>query len=969
MSSLYYKNLKVDNPERTEERVVNRLWEFFNYFDKTEIRLKKHKPKFAFRIGCSVWKQSPGENKGKSPFKFDRLYFDDRFTRLVPRTNIDGSRKEIRFETEPESPVLYGKQDDKPVAFVFTRAGFLLVDIVPKGVPEDEQDARLRLLENAEMIEITLGGHTRRVEFKSRLKTDDALFVREMPEGSTFALSDNTYVIACQKRAILMLAHSPQPHQLPLLNLFRKHKRDFSWESVPMTEIESWYVLTDPIRDGTDEQQAFVRKALGTPDLAILEGPPGSGKTTTLLELIAQALIRGKRILMVASTHVAVDNILERLVEHRVKEAGNRPLREVCGIVPIRIGDEDNVSDEIKPFCLKNMADTEIRRIQKQLAPLVSSGKADAAQREWASVVAHDKARKEIDTFMIECANLICGTTIGILNAPIIKDSRLSSPLFDIVIIDEASKTTFAEFLVPALHGRRWILSGDVKQLTPYVDRDPIIENLRALPTFPEKNGERQRAICLDVFRAAYQRSPGNKRAPGTSLFLCDTSEEATEYFRYLEDQAEAVNALNRDNGSLHFDVVPCGITKPPRNDPDKLTILGSNTIICVKDIVKEIQPYLPPDILLNNETIKELLGPDMISRMNFCRHNTFDRKEKWEDAVYWRICRAHELKDNQEEYSRLMQEVTLLMPHWEPDDWSRQESRGEFVFDAVNRIRRIALPSIIELLMEGFEVNQSREQDIGLYEGLTYRNEHPEVLEQRHVLLSYQHRMHPAISRFSREMIYSGKALKDAGGMNVRRAWDYGSEFSSPAVWVDCQPSGKDISEPGRSQYNLKEVRELKRDLERFIQWAKDHPKQDNGGIWTVACLSFYKGQARQIMAALESISGKTGIYSSFDRKNVIVRISTVDRFQGHEADLVFLSFVQHRPLVKHRRKNRNAKFAQEPKLGFLNFQNRINVGITRARYQLVIFGHKRNFIDCRIPLLEELASACTAGGITMER
>lgn len=963
MSSLYYKNLKVDNPERTEERVVDRLYEFFNYFDKTEIQLKKHKPKFAFRMGYSVWKYSPGENNGKSPFKLDRLYFDDQFTRQVPQKNIDRSRKEIRFETEPESHVLYGKLDDTPLAFTFTRAGYLLVDIVPKGVPEDEQDARLRLLEDAELIEISLGGRTRRVEFKSRLRTDDALFVRELPEGSTFSLSDNTYVIACQKRAIQMLGRSPQPHQLPLLNLFRKHKRDFTWEFVPSADVDNWYVLTDPDRDGTDEQRSFVRKALGTPDLAILEGPPGSGKTTTLLELIAQALIGGKRVLMVASTHVAVDNILERLVEHRVREVGNRPLREVCGIVPLRIGDEDNVSDEIKPFCLKNLADTEIRRIQKRLTPLVSSGKADKAQREWAAVISHDKARREIDTFMIECANLVCGTTIGILKAPIIKDSRLSSPLFDIVIVDEASKTTFAEFLVPALHGKRWILSGDVKQLTPYVDRDPIIENLRALPTFPKESAERHRAICLDVFRSAYRRSSGNRRAPGTSLFLCDTSEEATEYFRYLEQQAEAVNALNRETGSIHFDVVPSYISKLPKSDQDKLAILGSNAIICVKDLIKDVGPYLPPDLLLNSNDIRELLGADMISRMNFCRRNPFERKEKWEDAVYWRICRAHELKDKQEEYSRLMQEVALLVPHWETDDRGRSSSRGEFVYDAVNRIRRIALPSIIELLMEGFEVNQSREQDIGLYEGLTYRGEHKQVLEQRHVLLSYQHRMHPAISRFSREKIYSGKALRDANGMDLRRAWDYGSEFSSPAVWVDCQPSNKDLSEPGRSQYNLKEVRELKRELERFIQWAKDHPKQDIDGIWTVACLSFYKGQARQIMAALESISGKTGIYSSFAGKNVLVRISTVDRFQGHEADLVFLSFVQ------HRRKNRNNKFSREPRLGFLNFQNRINVGITRARYQLVIFGHKRNFIDCRVPLLEELASACTAGGITMER
>ena len=44
----------------------------------------------------------------------------------------------------------------------------------------------------------------------------------------------------------------------------------------------------------------------------ILEGPPGSGKTTAILEFIYQATSIGKKVLLVASTHVAVDNVLEK---------------------------------------------------------------------------------------------------------------------------------------------------------------------------------------------------------------------------------------------------------------------------------------------------------------------------------------------------------------------------------------------------------------------------------------------------------------------------------------------------------------------------------------------------------------------------------------------------------------------------------------------------------------------------------
>ena len=57
-------------------------------------------------------------------------------------------------------------------------------------------------------------------------------------------------------------------------------------------------------------------------------------------------------------------------------------------------------------------------------------------------------------------------------------------------------------------------------------------------------------------------------------------------------------------------------------------------------------------------------------------------------------------------------------------------------------------------------------------------------------------------------------------------------------------------------------------------------------------------------------------------------VEVCTVDRFQGHEADLVFLSLVN----------SRN-------KIGFLDNPNRLNVALTRAKYQLVIVGDRHTF------------------------
>jgi hypothetical protein len=212
---------------------------------------------------------------------------------------------------------------------------------------------------------------------------------------------------------------------------------------------------------------------------------------------------------------------------------------------------------------------------------------------------------------------------------------------------------------------------------------------------------------------------------------------------------------------------------------------------------------------------------------------------------------------------------------------------------------------------------------------------------------------MDPEISLLPREYVYEGQALSDAGGrdgMKGKRAWEYG-RYSSRCVWMDIRPSRSEVSSE-RTWFNLAEVDAMKGEFEKFIEWAREHPNPgDDDGLWSVAFLSFYTGQTRQIMEALESFSHRKGFYSRFKLpdSHVEVDICTVDRFQGHEADVVFLSFV--RPRGKG--------------VGFLDNRNRLNVAVTRARYQLVMFGDRRNFEAAGEPFLKALATESAKGPI----
>jgi len=137
--------------------------------------------------------------------------------------------------------------------------------------------------------------------------------------------------------------------------------------------------------------------------------------------------------------------------------------------------------------------------------------------------------------------------------------------------------------------------------------------------------------------------------------------------------------------------------------------------------------------------------------------------------------------------------------------------------------------------------------------------------------------------------------------------------------------------------------------ELEAFVAWATTNPKRtDNGEAvpWEVAILTFYRGQEAVLRERLQRLSGLAGNTRHFhfprDRRSVAVTLCTVDRFQGHEADFVILSFVKSRSV------------------GFLNSPNRLNVALTRARFQVVLIGHQAFFKDarrCHSQLLLDLA------------
>jgi superfamily I DNA and/or RNA helicase len=146
--------------------------------------------------------------------------------------------------------------------------------------------------------------------------------------------------------------------------------------------------------------------------------------------------------------------------------------------------------------------------------------------------------------------------------------------------------------------------------------------------------------------------------------------------------------------------------------------------------------------------------------------------------------------------------------------------------------------------------------------------------------------------------------------------SWGYRVRGKNQHVqWLDCKYNDY-------RNTNSEEGKIICDELIKFIDWAKDHRRDE--GPYEVILLTFYVAQKRLLSKMVTKKLYKKEEEKSFiSFDNVNIKINTVDYIQGQEADIVFLSMVR----------NRN--------IGFMDTPNRLNVGITRARHNMVFVGN----------------------------
>ncbi len=217
--------------------------------------------------------------------------------------------------------------------------------------------------------------------------------------------------------------------------------------------------------DLNEPQRAAVNFALAASDIAVIHGPPGTGKTTTLVELIRQLVLREHTVLACAPSNTATDHLLSKLVDAKIHV--------------VRLGHPARVTERLRDYSLDLQVEhhdnmkiaremlREAEQLQRQASRFTRAKPKRGAKIEMRQA-ANELRRharlleKQAVDHVLDQADVVCATTS-------VDSDFLGDRQYDVVVIDEECQNTEPASWVPLCHANKIVLAGDHCQLPPTV--------------------------------------------------------------------------------------------------------------------------------------------------------------------------------------------------------------------------------------------------------------------------------------------------------------------------------------------------------------------------------------------------------------------------------------------------------------------------------------------------------------------
>jgi superfamily I DNA and/or RNA helicase len=215
-------------------------------------------------------------------------------------------------------------------------------------------------------------------------------------------------------------------------------------------------------------QNKAVQHLIQSEDIAVVHGPPGTGKTTTLVAAVQEWVKRGKKVLLSAPSNAATDHLLAQCIKK--------------GLKGVRIGNLAKVEDDNEAFTLDALLSRErevkqIKELKKRAVEMRkmgakykrSFGKEEAEQRKLLFQESKNLMReaRELEDYLtekiIQESQVVAATLIGTAH-PVLRDHR-----FDVLVIDECGQALEPACWVAIQKAQQFIVAGDPFQLPPTV--------------------------------------------------------------------------------------------------------------------------------------------------------------------------------------------------------------------------------------------------------------------------------------------------------------------------------------------------------------------------------------------------------------------------------------------------------------------------------------------------------------------
>ena len=204
-------------------------------------------------------------------------------------------------------------------------------------------------------------------------------------------------------------------------------------------------------------QQEAVNEVLWSKDVAVVHGPPGTGKTTTLVEAVYETLRRENQVLVCAQSNMAVDWIAEKLVDR--------------GVSVLRIGNPTRVTDKMLSFTYERRFEDhpsyqELWAIRRTIRQIYDTKSGSRENRHQKIARLKDRAMEieyTINQALFADAKVIACTLAGSANR------LLTGMKFGTLFIDEAAQALEAACWIAIRKAHRVIFAGDHRQLPPTI--------------------------------------------------------------------------------------------------------------------------------------------------------------------------------------------------------------------------------------------------------------------------------------------------------------------------------------------------------------------------------------------------------------------------------------------------------------------------------------------------------------------